>query len=161
MAAPKRQEGAEVAPHDELPQVRTLTIGITRDGQAALVWLTSQGLKVLSRELLEVGSPEQVDNAWREEAYRRVWRQEAETSPAAKLATARRVAPATGEDVLTGHGYGLVRKNNAWALYELTHDAERITKQRVIEAEQGFMYMWERFDILTARFLVQQDRRRA
>jgi hypothetical protein len=160
MAAPRR-ESAEPAPDEALPQLRTLTLGVTRDGHFALVWLTSKGQRVLSRELLEVGTAEEADASWREEAYHRVWRQEPEPSAQARLETARRVAPHRGEDVLHGRGYGLVRKDGQWCLYEVEHQGDRVTRQEVVEVAKDFLYIWERFDIISARFLVQQDRRRA
>lgn len=159
MASPRRE--AASAPQEELPELRTLLLGVTRDGKFGLVWAVTRGQRVLSRELLELGTEGDADTTWREEAYHRVWRQEPEPSAQAKLDTARRLAPHRGEELLGGRGYGLVRKDGQWALYEITTEGEKVTHQEVIEVNPSFLYLWERFDVLTARFLVQQDRRKA
>lgn len=139
----------------------TVAMGETEDGHFCALVLTTQGDKVLSRELLAV-SPESDGpaEAWREAAHARLFTR-LEPTPMEKLATAKAVAPYKGADVSLAHGLGLHKQQGQWALCEVHTDGPVVTSFSVVEASKDFLYLWERLDVLASRTLLRADRRAA
>lgn len=139
----------------------TVALGETEDGHFCAVVLTTQGDKVLSRELLAVSpEPDEPSAAWREAAHQRIFSRQ-EPTPVEKLATARGVAPYKGSDVALAHGLGLHKQQGQWALCEVHTDGATVTSCAVVEASKDFLYLWERLDVLASRTLLTRDRRAA
>lgn len=152
------------AAKEEVPVLRTVVIGTTARGHHACLVLTSQGSKVLSKELLGIGEERgPAEDAWRDEMYRRVFRREAELEPAVKAAVAKTLAPFKGSDVAHGWGYGLQKQKNRWALYRIAFDGDQVEDREVIDCDDGtdgFLMLWERLDVLASKNLLARDRRK-
>ena len=149
------------ASREEGVPLLTVAVGETEDGHFCACVLTTQGDRVLSRELLAVSlEAEGASEAWRYAAHQRIFSKQ-EPTPMERLATAKEVAPYKGADVALAHGLGLHKKDGQWALCEVHTDGPVVTSFSVVEASKDFLYLWERLDVLAARTLLPNDRRAA
>jgi hypothetical protein len=157
---PPRADKAPASREEGVPLV-TVAVGETEDGHFCACVLTTQGDRVLARELLAVSlEAEGAAEAWRMAAHLRIFSRQ-EPTPIEKLATAREVAPYKGADVALAHGLGLHKQQGQWALCEVHTDGATVTAFNVVEASKDFLYLWERLDVLAARTLLRGDRRAA
>lgn len=136
----------------DTPEVRTLALGEMKSGKACVLWLTSRGQQVVSRELVYVGEKERAQEAWLHAAYLHLWLRKAwgDDERAEAAAETRAHRP---EDVHFAHGFCLHRVKTTYAVCEVEAEERTVTKQEVHDCGTDFNFAWERLDIAAHRML--------
>ena len=155
------QKRPDPQPTPELPEVRTLALGETKDRQSCVLWITTQGRRVLSRELCFVGYSEKAERVWLGLATEHFW----ERKPWDERAQARAADRSTGhtlDDVKWAHGLGFRKDKTTWSTVEVHVEGEEMTEGPAVwDATTDSLLAWECFVLRADKRLLSELNRRA
>lgn len=157
----KQNQQQKNEPQPGLPEVRTLALGETNDGQSCVLWLTTRGRRVTGRELCFVGYSEKAERVWLGLATEHLW----ERKPWDERAQARAADRSSGhtvDDVRWAHGLGLRKDKTTWSTVEVYVEGLEMTEDPAVwDATTDGILAWECFVLRADKRLLRELNRRA
>lgn len=161
MSKQNHQKKNEPPPDPELPEVRTLALGETKDRKSCVLWLSTRGEKVTGRELCFVGHSESAERLWLALATEHMW----DKKPWDERAKARGQDRSQGyrvEDVVWAHGLGLRKDKTTFNTVEVFVEGDEMTEPPAVhDATTDRVLAWECFVLRADKRLLRELNRRS